>query len=221
MVFRDDLDSWLNRVTITGPALLKCCSAFHLIGEAAASAHLAASWLAFLVKQPASAAPQLQPAQLLPAQLLPAQLCGLSLRSFVIFSMRSFFACPKAYLPSSRTSRSKLMSLQSRLQLRQDLHIYSFGLQHELFWRGYSLSWIRPYLACQHVIPLRKQTPLAQASFTQVNWLISSREKKAKFILSRKMSKIQRTLCWERLFLSTDTWDFGQKSGGSIFTVDT
>lgn len=35
------------------------------------------------------------------------------------------------------------------------------------------------------------------------------------------MSKIQWTLCLERLFLSTDTWEVGQKSGGNIFTEDT
>lgn len=64
MVWPDDLDSWLNLVTVSGTALLVCFSALPLISEAAAPAGLADLGLLSLMEQPAFAAPQHQPAQL-------------------------------------------------------------------------------------------------------------------------------------------------------------
>lgn len=162
MILCDDLDSWRNRVTIPGPALLKCCSAFHVTGEAAASARLADSWLTFLVKQPASAAPQLPP-----AQLPPAQLCGLSLRSFVIFSMRSLHDPRHIFLQVGLQDQNWC---PSKVGYSWDRICTFIALDYNMTCFGE----VTPFPEVGPILPVNtwcKWTPLAQASFTQVDWL--------------------------------------------------
>lgn len=108
MVLSDGLDSWRNLVTVTRPAWLVCCHALPLIDEAAASACFGGSGFTFHYGA---------------AHFCCSTTCLLSSVKCEIF----------LWMPQKHNFHIELprsvMSPQGRLQLRWDLHIYSFGLQ--------------------------------------------------------------------------------------------